>query len=77
MKVGRYLLPSRRPAARWTIMKERNLLHVPIICEDSKPLGVINARGCGLAQAFTPRRRVAPAVRWHMMGLLIIRVTRP
>ena len=45
MKVGRYLLPSRRPAARWTIMKERNLLHVPIIGEESNPLGVINARG--------------------------------
>ena len=28
----------------WTIMKERGLLHVPIVGEDSKPLGVINAR---------------------------------
>ena len=27
----------------WTIMKERSLLHVPIVGEDSKPLGVINA----------------------------------
>ena len=28
----------------WSIMKERKLLHVPIVAEDSRPLGVINAR---------------------------------
>jgi CBS domain-containing protein len=28
----------------WSIMKERKLLHVPIVGEDMKPLGVINAR---------------------------------
>ena len=28
----------------WSIMKERKLLHVPIVGEDLKPLGVINAR---------------------------------
>lgn len=28
----------------WSIMKERNLLHVPIVDENFKPLGVINAR---------------------------------
>jgi CBS domain-containing protein len=28
----------------WSTMKERNLLHVPIVGEDMKPLGVINAR---------------------------------
>ena len=33
----------------WTIMKDRNLLHVPIVGEDSKPLGVINAREALLA----------------------------
>jgi hypothetical protein len=27
----------------WAIIKERNLLHVPIISQDSKSLGVINA----------------------------------
>lgn len=28
----------------WTTMKENNLLHVPIVDENFKPLGVINAR---------------------------------
>ena len=28
----------------WSIMKERKLLHVPIVDEDFRPLGVINAR---------------------------------
>jgi CBS domain-containing protein len=28
----------------WSIMKERKLLHVPIVGEDLRPLGVINAR---------------------------------
>jgi CBS domain-containing protein len=28
----------------WSLMKERNLLHVPIVGDDSRPLGVINAR---------------------------------
>jgi CBS domain-containing protein len=29
----------------WSIMKERSLLHVLIVGEDFRPLGVINARG--------------------------------
>ena len=33
----------------WSIMKERGLLHVPVVGEDSKPLGVINARDAPLA----------------------------
>lgn len=33
----------------WSIMKERGLLHTPIVGEDSKPLGVINARDALLA----------------------------
>ena len=42
---GCYLLPSRRPAEEvWSIMKERKLLHVPIVGDDFRPLGVINAR---------------------------------
>jgi CBS domain-containing protein len=28
----------------WSTMKERNLLHIPIVDENFKPLGVINAR---------------------------------
>jgi len=28
----------------WSIMKERKLVHVPIVGDDLKPLGVINAR---------------------------------
>jgi CBS domain-containing protein len=33
----------------WTIMKERSLLHIPIVGEDSKPLGVINVLDALLA----------------------------
>lgn len=33
----------------WSIMKERGLLHVPVVAEDLKPLGVINARDALLA----------------------------
>lgn len=28
----------------WSTMKERKLLHVPIVGDDLRPLGVINAR---------------------------------
>jgi CBS domain-containing protein len=28
----------------WSIMKERKLLHIPIVGEDFRPLGVVNAR---------------------------------
>jgi CBS domain-containing protein len=28
----------------WLIMKERSLLHIPIVGQDFKPLGAINAR---------------------------------
>jgi CBS domain-containing protein len=28
----------------WSLMKERKLVHVPIVGDDLKPLGVINAR---------------------------------
>jgi CBS domain-containing protein len=33
----------------WSIMKDRSLLHIPIVGEDFKPLGVINARDALLA----------------------------
>jgi len=33
----------------WTTMKEHNLLHIPIVDENFKPLGVINARDALLA----------------------------
>lgn len=33
----------------WTIMKERSLLHIPVVDQDVKPLGVINARDALLA----------------------------
>ena len=39
---------SCRPGDRlqdvWSIMKERKLLHVPIVDDDLRPLGVIKAR---------------------------------
>ena len=28
----------------WSLMKERKLVHVPIVDDDLKPLGVLNAR---------------------------------
>jgi predicted transcriptional regulator len=28
----------------WSIMKQRSLLHIPIVSQDFKPLGVVNAR---------------------------------
>jgi CBS domain-containing protein len=28
----------------WTIMKERSLLHIPVVDQDLKPRGVLNAR---------------------------------
>ncbi|WP_131778679.1 CBS domain-containing protein [Legionella bozemanae] len=39
-----YCRPSDLLRDVWSTMKEHNLLHVPIIDENSKPLGVINAR---------------------------------
>ena len=33
----------------WTIMKERSFLHIPIVGDDSRPLGVLNAREALLA----------------------------
>ena len=33
----------------WATMKDKQLLHVPIVSEDLKPLGVINARDALLA----------------------------
>ena len=33
----------------WSIMKERSLLHIPIVGQDFKPVGVINARDALLA----------------------------
>jgi CBS domain-containing protein len=39
-----YCRPSDSLQDVWAIMKEQRLLHVPIVREDSRPLGVINAR---------------------------------
>jgi len=39
-----YFRPSDSLEDVWSIMKERKLLHVPIVGEDLRPLGVINAR---------------------------------
>lgn len=36
--------PDDRLQDVWSTMKERKLLHVPIVGEDLRPLGVINAR---------------------------------
>ncbi|KTC89798.1 CBS domain-containing protein [Fluoribacter dumoffii] len=39
-----YCLPTYRLRDVWMTMKEQNLLHVPIVDEKFKPIGVINAR---------------------------------
>jgi CBS domain-containing protein len=39
-----YCRPSDLLQDVWTTMKERKLLHVPIVGNDFRPLGVINAR---------------------------------
>jgi CBS domain-containing protein len=39
-----YCRPSDLLQDVWSLMKERKLLHVPIVGEDFRPLGVINAR---------------------------------
>jgi CBS domain-containing protein len=44
-----YCRPSDSLEDVWSIMKERKLLHVPIVGEDLRPLGVINARDALLA----------------------------
>lgn len=36
--------PDDRLQDVWSIMKERKLLHVPIVDDGSRPMGVINAR---------------------------------
>jgi CBS domain-containing protein len=41
----------------WSIMKERGLLHVPVVGKDFKPLGVINARDALLALLADPMWR--------------------
>ncbi len=33
----------------WSVMKARNLLHVPVVDDDFKPIGVVNARDALLA----------------------------
>lgn len=33
----------------WSIMKERNLLHIPVVDERFRPIGVVNARDALLA----------------------------
>jgi len=44
-----YCRPNDSLEDVWSIMKERKLLHVPIVGEDLRPLGVINARDALLA----------------------------
>ncbi len=44
-----YCRPDDLLQGIWSIMKERSLLHVPIVGQDFKPMGVINARDALLA----------------------------
>jgi CBS domain-containing protein len=56
----------------WTIMKERGLLHVPIVGEDSKPLGVINARDALVALLEGSEYQEA-LLRDYVMGWISVR----
>ncbi len=36
--------PSDRLRDAWSIMKERGLKNIPVVCQGSRPIGVLNAR---------------------------------
>lgn len=44
-----YCRPSELLHDVWSIMKERNLLHIPVVDERFRPIGVVNARDALLA----------------------------
>ena len=52
----------------WTLMKERSLLHVPVVGEDSKPLGVVHARDALLA-LLEGSEYEEPLLRDYVMGI--------
>jgi predicted transcriptional regulator len=52
----------------WSIMKERKLLHIPIVGKDFRPLGVINARDALLVLLETSEHEGA-LLREYIMGI--------
>jgi CBS domain-containing protein len=52
----------------WSIMKERKLLHVPIVGKDFRPLGVINARDALLVLLESSEHEGA-LLRDYVMGI--------
>jgi CBS domain-containing protein len=52
----------------WSLMKERKLLRIPIVDEDFKPLGVINARDALFALLEGSEREVS-LLRDYVMGI--------
>jgi CBS domain-containing protein len=52
----------------WSIMKERKLLHVPIVTKSLKPLGVINARDL-LLELLEESEHEGALLREYVMGL--------
>ena len=52
----------------WSIMKERKLLHVPVVGEDMRPLGVINARDA-LLLLLEGSEYEASLLRDYVMGI--------
>jgi CBS domain-containing protein len=52
----------------WSVMKERKLLHVPIVGDDSRPLGVINARDA-LLVLLEGSEYEASLMRDYVMGI--------
>jgi CBS domain-containing protein len=52
----------------WSVMKERKLLHVPIVGDDLRPLGVINARDA-LLVLLEGSEYEASLMRDYIMGI--------
>ena len=52
----------------WSIMKERRLLHIPVVDQDFKPLGVLNARDALFALLEGVKHEEA-LLREYVMGI--------
>jgi len=63
-----YCCPSDSLQDVWSIMKERKLLHVPIVDKDLRPLGVINARDA-LLVLLEESEHEATLMRDYVMGI--------
>jgi CBS domain-containing protein len=63
-----YCCPSDLLVDVWSIMKERKLLHIPIVGKDFRPLGVLNARDALLVLLEASEHEGA-LLREYVMGI--------